>query len=107
MTVSNIQMPNISKKRDMMNKKIPMRRCVGCGQSKPKQELVRIIVNEDGTVSTDKTGRANGRGIYICSGSEECFVLAKKKNAIARGLHANVSPENTEALHKEFAGHEK
>lgn len=89
-----------------MNKKVPMRKCVGCGQSKPKQELIRIVVSEDG-VRADETGRANGRGVYLCKGSDECFALAKKKNAIPRGLHKDVNPEAVEALHKELAGYEK
>ena len=89
-----------------MNKKVPMRRCVGCGQSKPKQELVRIVVSEDGAV-IDPTGRANGRGIYVCKGSDQCIALAKKKNAFGRNLHAEVTAENADALVKELENYEK
>ena len=47
-------------------KKIPIRRCVGCGEGKPKKELVRIVRTAEGEVSLDATGRKNGRGAYVC-----------------------------------------
>ena len=89
-----------------MNKKIPMRRCVGCGESKPKQELIRITAREEGTVP-DPTGRANGRGIYLCKASAECFAAARKKRAIARGLGIELSDNDLDALEKELAKYEK
>ena len=45
-----------------MPKKIPMRTCIGCGTSKPKKELIRIVLTDDGEILADRTGRANGRG---------------------------------------------
>ena len=89
-----------------MNKKIPMRRCVGCGESKPKQELIRITAREEGAVP-DPTGRANGRGIYLCKGSAECFAAARKKRAIARGLGIELSDNDLDALEKELSKYEK
>ena len=46
----------------MQPKKIPMRKCVGCGEMKPKKELIRVVKNSEGAVSLDLTGRAAGRG---------------------------------------------
>lgn len=89
-----------------MNKKIPMRRCVGCGESKPKQELIRITAQEEG-VLPDPTGRANGRGIYLCRGNAECFAAAKKKKAIPRGLGKELSDVDMDVLEKELAKYEK
>lgn len=53
-------------------KKIPLRTCIGCRQSKPKRELVRVVRAEDGNVFVDGEGKANGRGAYLC-GSEACL----------------------------------
>lgn len=85
-----------------MEKKVnvPMRRCVGCMQSKPKQELLKVA-GKDGAVAVDRSGRAHGRGVYICR-SLECMELAKKKRAIPRGLHIEVSQERMEELFKEL-----
>ena len=47
-----------------------MRRCLGCFESKPKKELIRIVKNKDGEISLDKTGKKQGRGAYICNNIE-------------------------------------
>ena len=49
----------------MMNKKIPMRQCIGCREMKPKRELIRILKNKQQELSVDRTGKKNGRGAYI------------------------------------------
>ncbi|MFA5637328.1 MAG: YlxR family protein [Anaerovoracaceae bacterium] len=81
-------------------KKIPMRRCVGCMESKPKSELVRIAGFE-GKASMDLTGKAKGRGVYLCK-NEECFLKAKKKKAIERGLGIELTKEEAERLMEEI-----
>ena len=53
-------------------KKIPMRMCLGCGEMKPKKELIRAVKSPEGDISIDLTGKKNGRGAYICR-SAECF----------------------------------
>ena len=73
-----------------------MRRCVGCMESKPKRALIRIIKSEDG-VEVDPTGKANGRGVYLCR-ERDCFNLAKKKRAISRGLDVALSEEQLARL---------
>ena len=72
----------------MKNKKIPMRRCVACGASKPKQELVRIVTNEDGA-EVDATGRKNGRGAYLCK-DPSCLETAKKKRQITQEIYEEI-----------------
>ncbi len=64
----------------MKTKKIPMRRCIACGNSRPKKELIRIVAGEDGR-TVDPTGRKNGRGEYLCR-DRACFDLALKKHLI-------------------------
>jgi predicted RNA-binding protein YlxR (DUF448 family) len=66
----------------MKQKKIPMRRCIGCMESKPKRELIRITFSED-VLRPDMTGKADGRGAYLC-GNTECFMKAKKIRAFSR-----------------------
>ena len=53
-------------------KKIPIRTCIGCGEGKPKRELIRIVKTTEGEVLIDSTGKKNGRGAYICK-SEDCL----------------------------------
>ena len=57
-----------------MDKKIPVRQCIGCREKKPKKELVRIVKDKEQNIFLDRTGKANGRGAYICD-SAECFSI--------------------------------
>lgn len=89
----------------MKTKKIPMRRCVGCMESKSKRELIRIVAS-DGAPKIDLTGKANGRGIYLCPDAE-CFTKARKRKAIGRGLEIEIEEQQLDNLFKELAEHEK
>lgn len=86
-------------------KKIPMRKCIGCGIQKPKKELIRVVKNKDGEVSVDFTGKANGRGAYICK-DRKCFDLAIKKNAFNRALESKIDDSVFEALKERLEDHE-
>ena len=59
----------------MANKKIPMRKCVGCQEMKEKKSLIRVVKTAEGDIILDDTGKKNGRGAYICK-SLECFKKA-------------------------------
>ena len=61
----------------MKQKKIPMRTCTGCGEQKPKKELVRVVRSPEGEISLDTTGKKPGRGAYICPNAA-CLAKAKK-----------------------------
>ncbi|MDL2253251.1 YlxR family protein [Ruminococcaceae bacterium OttesenSCG-928-I18] len=78
-------------------KKIPIRRCVGCGEGKPKKELVRVVYNKAGEISLDTTGRAPGRGAYLCHDTG-CLAKAKKRKSLERAFETAVPPEIYEAL---------
>lgn len=80
-------------------KKIPVRKCVGCMENKPKKELIRIVKNKDGEVFIDLTGKANGRGAYICS-NVECLAKAKKSKSLQRTLGTTLSEEIYKDLEK-------
>ena len=89
----------------MKNKEVPMRRCVGCMESKPKGELVRIAAYE-GQISIDRTGRANGRGVYVCP-NEDCVKKAQKRNSFKRGFRMEIPHEQIERIYEELKQHEK
>lgn len=90
----------------MKQRKIPMRRCAGCMQSRPKKELIRIVSLGEGHISLDLTGKANGRGVYLCPDSS-CFQKAKKKNALSRSLGMKLDPEDLEKVFTELMQYEK
>jgi hypothetical protein len=85
----------------MKTKKIPLRKCIGCQTQHPKRELIRVVKNKEGEIKVDFTGKANGRGAYICP-KLECFELAHKRDAFSRALEAKVPEEVYEALKKEL-----
>lgn len=76
----------------MKKRKIPLRKCVGCGEQKPKKELVRIVRNKEGVVSVDLTGKANGRGAYICR-NIDCLEKAVKGKKLNRALEIDIPQE--------------
>ena len=84
----------------MQPKKIPLRRCCGCGESFPKKELIRVVRTPDGTVQMDFTGKLSGRGVYVRR-SLSCFKKARKANRFARALEMAVSDEVLNALEEE------
>ena len=84
-----------------VKKRVPLRQCVGCGQMKPKKELIRILRTEDGQVTLDSSGRKNGRGAYLCA-NPECLALAQKKKGLDRSFRVHVPDEIYEQLRKEL-----
>lgn len=85
----------------MTQRKIPLRRCNGCGESKPKKELVRVVRAQDGTVSLDLTGRKPGRGAYVCP-SAACLAKARKAKRIERALEVSIPDEIYAAMEAEI-----
>ncbi len=82
-------------------KKIPMRMCCGCGEMKPKKELIRVVKTTENEVRLDKTGRMNGRGAYICP-VKECMQKARKSRRIERAFECRISDEVYEELENEL-----
>ncbi len=82
-----------------MQKKIPMRKCVGCGEMKEKKEMIRVIKTPEDEIVLDTTGRANGRGAYICN-SADCLAKAIKNKGLERSLKSQI-PEDVSARLKE------
>jgi len=71
---------------------IPIRSCVACRAKFPKGELSRIVRSPDGKVCFDKSGKADGRGLYWC-GAKSCLDKIRKKGLVAKLLKAKESPE--------------
>ncbi len=84
-----------------MIKKIPMRRCIGCGESKEKKMLIRVIRSPEGRIMTDPTGRAAGRGAYLCR-DPECLRKAVRRKSLNKALRDNVPAEIYAELEKEL-----
>lgn len=80
-----------------MQKKIPMRQCLGCREMKPKRELVRVVRSPEGAVSLDPKGKANGRGAYLCP-NMDCLKKAIRSKALARALEAEIPQEIYDTL---------
>ena len=86
-------------------KKVPMRMCLGCREMKPKRELIRIVMNKDGEISLDFTGKLPGRGAYICN-SAECVKKLKKSHGIERNYGCSVQPEIYDSIERKLSENE-
>ena len=76
----------------MPTRKIPMRMCTGCGQMKPKRELVRVVKNQEGEISLDLTGKKAGRGAYVCR-DIECLKKARKARRLEKAFSCRIPEE--------------
>lgn len=85
----------------MTPKKTPERQCIGCGRRAPKRELIRVVRTPGGEVHVDRTGRANGRGAYLCD-DVSCLEKAIRRHSLARALKCEVPGEVSEALRREM-----
>ena len=80
-----------------MQKKIPIRQCLGCRENKPKKELIRVVRSPEGEISLDFRGKANGRGAYVCP-NPACLKKAIKAKALERALETQIPEEIYEQL---------
>ena len=85
----------------MQNKKIPLRKCTGCGEMKPKKELVRVVRSPEGEISLDLTGKKNGRGAYVCPNAE-CLKKARKAKRIERSFACAIPDEIYDKMEQEL-----
>lgn len=73
-------------------KKIPQRSCIICRAQKNKQDLLRIVKNNNNEIKVDEKGKEPGRGAYICYNTE-CLEKAKKSKKIERNLEHKIEDE--------------
>jgi len=83
-------------------KKIPQRKCVGCREMKDKSLLVRIVASATGNISLDATGKAHGRGAYLCK-SENCLTKSQKSKGLERSLKRGLPQEIYDSLKIEIS----
>lgn len=84
-----------------MAKKIPLRKCVGCGEMIAKKDMLRIIKTKDDMVKIDLTGKENGRGAYLHR-NMECFTKAMKSKGLERSFKMSIGTDIYEKLKKEL-----
>lgn len=84
-------------------KNLPQRTCVGCNIENNKNALIRIVKNKEGIISIDRTGKANGRGAYICN-NLSCLEKAIKTKKLERTLGAKISEEIYENIRGVIVG---
>ncbi len=99
----------------MVMKKVPMRKCLGCGEMFPQKQLVRVVKTkikaenegeeESFTVSLDLVGKKNGRGAYICK-KASCFEAARKAKRFSRALSCEIPEEIYDLMEKELKENE-
>ena len=82
-------------------KKIPMRMCIGCGEHKPKRELVRVVKNKEGNIFLDVSGKAAGRGAYVCK-QVDCLQIIKEKRKLNRAFSQEIGEEIYDLLIEEL-----
>ena len=82
-------------------KKIPERMCSGCGEHRPKRDLIRVVRSPEGEISLDLTGRKNGRGAYLCP-KAECLQKARRARRIERSLGCPIPDEVYDDMEKEL-----
>lgn len=82
-------------------KKIPLRKCSGCGEMKPKAELIRVVRSPEGELSLDTTGRKAGRGAYLCH-SIDCLRIARKAKRLERSFATAIPSAIYDRLEEEM-----
>lgn len=82
-------------------RKVPMRKCTGCGEMKNKKEMLRVLKTPEDEIILDATGRKNGRGAYLCF-DKECLQKAIKNRGLERSLKTAIPVSVYESLKKEF-----
>ena len=84
------------------NKKIPQRRCVGCGEHFSKSELVRVLRTPEGEVVLDLSGKKSGHGAYICKNAT-CLKKARKSRRIETSLECTIPADVYERMEEEIS----
>ncbi len=85
----------------MQAKRVPLRMCTGCGEMKPKRELVRVVKSAEGEISLDATGKKAGRGAYVCR-DIACLKKARKSRRIEKSFACRIPDEVYDRLEKEL-----
>ncbi|MBO5230090.1 MAG: YlxR family protein [Clostridia bacterium] len=85
----------------MQTRRIPMRKCTGCNEMKPKKELVRVVRSPEGEISLDLTSKKPGRGAYVCR-SAECLEKARKTKRLEKAFSCVIPDGIFEKMEEEL-----
>ncbi|MGN0528681.1 MAG: RNase P modulator RnpM [Eubacterium sp.] len=85
----------------MKAKKVPLRKCTGCGEMFDKRTLVRVVKSPDGEISLDLTGKKSGRGAYVCK-NIDCLKKARKKRALERAFGVQIEDSVYDRMEEEI-----
>lgn len=83
-------------------RKIPTRRCTGCGEHFPKSTLIRVLRTPEGEIVLDVSGKRSGRGAYICK-SAECLKKARRARRLESSLECSIPAEIYERMEEELS----
>ena len=78
-----------------------LRTCIACRQMKDKRELIRVVKNQGGEIFLDKTGKADGRGAYVCK-TADCFKKLAKTRGLNRAFKCEVNAEVYKKLEEQI-----
>lgn len=95
----------MSSNKQIKTPKIPMRKCMGCMQSFPKKDLIRVVRSPEEEISLDFKGKKSGRGAYICR-NLTCLKKARKAGRLEKNLECAISSEIYDQLEGEIAADE-
>ena len=84
-----------------MNKKIPMRMCVGCQEMKEKRNMIRVLRTQENTFCIDTNGKKNGRGAYVCKNAD-CLAKAIRSHGLERSFKTSIPKDVAEKLIEEM-----
>ncbi|MBO5928530.1 MAG: YlxR family protein [Clostridia bacterium] len=90
----------------MPEKRIPLRKCTGCGDMKPKKELVRVVKGPEGDISLDITGKKAGRGAYVCP-CLDCLTAARKARRLEKAFSCRIPEAVYTQLEEELQTYEQ
>ena len=85
----------------MVVKKVPMRTCIACRSEKPKKDLIRIVKTKENVFSLDRTGKASGRGAYVCD-AKSCMEKVINKKLLSHAFSMEVDATVYESIRSEF-----
>ncbi len=89
----------------MQAKKVPLRKCIGCNEMKPKKELVRVVKSPEGEISLDLTGKKPGRGAYVCK-NPGCLQSARKARRLEKAFSCAIPAEVYDRMEEELGASE-
>ena len=86
-------------------RRVPLRKCTGCGEMKPKKELVRVVKSPEGEIALDLTGRRAGRGAYVCR-KRDCLAAARKAHRLEKAFACAIPDTLYDSMEEELAANE-